>query len=163
MYVLNLFIAGFYMYRLFNERHIEYITKIRTLFTNHPITFRHKWWFAMMKHLVDSATCLLIISANRMPISLLHRVQIAVKDEVLNLYNLDFAWKAGCTCIFHLGDDRNGLILPQAHLPVADSNSPFSILFSHAHHGYFAQLFSMNWTQVEGGYCLYRLASQKGL
>ena len=39
----------------------------------------------MVKHLVDSATCLLIISANRMSISLLHHAQIAVKDAVLHL------------------------------------------------------------------------------
>ena len=145
------------MYRLSNGRHIEYTTKIRTLFTKHPITFGHKRWFAMMKHLVDSATCPLIISANRMSLSLLHRVQIAVKDAVLNLYNSDFAWKAGRACIFNLGDDRNGLTLPQAYLPVADSNPPFSILFSHAHHEYFTRSFSMNRIQVEGGYCLYWL------
>ena len=36
-----------------------------------------------MKHLVDSTTCLPIVSANRMSISLLHRTQIAVKDALL--------------------------------------------------------------------------------
>ena len=129
-----------------------------------------------MKRLVDSATYLLVISVNCMSISLLHCAQIAVKDSMLDFYDLDFAWKVGHACTFHLvigddrnglhlaiGDDRNGLTLPQAHLPVADSSPPFSILFSHAHHGNFAQLFWMNRRQVEGSYCLYQLASQKKL
>ena len=44
----------------------------------------------MMKHLVDSATCLLIINTNRISISLLHRAQIAVKDAVLNFLQFGF-------------------------------------------------------------------------
>ena len=57
------------------------------------------WWFAMMKHLVDSATCLLIISVNSISIlSLLHRTHIVVKDAVLNFYNSDYCLKSQ-TCL----------------------------------------------------------------
>ena len=91
MYVPNIyFIAGFYTYRLSNGRHIEYITKIRTLFTNRPLTFGHNDDFLMMKHLVDSTIYLLIISANHMSIALLLRTQIAVKDAVLNFLQFGF-------------------------------------------------------------------------
>ena len=52
----------------------------------------------MIKYSVDSATSQLTIGANRMSLSLLQRVQIALKDAVLQIYKADFCFKLR-TCL----------------------------------------------------------------
>ena len=52
----------------------------------------------MMKRLVNITTCLLIISANRMSISLLHRPQIVVKDAVFNIYKVVTVYNEALLC-----------------------------------------------------------------
>ena len=47
----------------------------------------------MIKYLVDSATSQLTNGTNRMSQSLLQRMQIALKDIVLQIYKLDFCFK----------------------------------------------------------------------
>ena len=102
----------------------------------------------MIKYSVDSATSQLMIGANRMSLPLLQRVQIALKDTVLQIYKLEFASNFGHACMFYLGDDQNQSMLPQVHALVAYSSPPFSIVFSHAHQWDSTRLFSMNQTPM---------------
>ena len=52
----------------------------------------------MIKYSVDSAASQLTIGANRMSLSLLQRMQIALKDTVLQIYKPDFCFKPQ-TCL----------------------------------------------------------------
>ena len=52
----------------------------------------------MIKYLVDSATSQLKIGVNHIALSLLQRVQIALKDTVLQIYKADFCFKRR-TCL----------------------------------------------------------------
>ena len=95
-----------------------------------------------------------------MSLSLLHHVQIALKDTVLQIYKPDFrASNFRHACIFYLEDDQNRSMLPQVHALVASSSPPFSIVFSHAHQWDYTWSFLMNQMQMEGDYWLAPLAS----
>ena len=110
----------------------------------------------MIEYSVDSATSRLTIGANRMPQSLLQRMQIALKDTMLNWAS---ALNLRHACIFCLGDDQNRSTLPQLHTLVANYNPPFSMVFSHAHQQDSTRLFMMNRTQKEDDYWLAPLVS----
>ena len=95
-----------------------------------------------------------MIGVNCMSLSLLQRMQIVLKDTVLQIYKPDFVSKFGHACIFYFGDDQNQSTLPQVHALVAYSSPPVSIMFSHAHQWDSTRSFSMNQTQMEDDYWL---------
>ena len=84
----------------------------------------------MIEYSVDRATSQLTNDANRMSQSLLQRVQIVLKDTVLQIYiPRTSASNLGHACIFYLGDDQNRSTLLQVHALAANSGPPFRSCF----------------------------------